>query len=95
LPDLLDHIAAGEPFGCLKPYLLAPLLLGGRVPASLRVPHAPVIRRKPANVTIRALRVHLGVARGRPLAQTISTVRPAGRFKIEASFVPELSNFHN
>jgi hypothetical protein len=30
--DLLDHIAAGEPSGCLKPYLLAPLLLGGPVP---------------------------------------------------------------
>jgi hypothetical protein len=58
--DLLDHIAAGEPFGCLKPYLLAPLLLGRRIPATLRIPRTLVIRPKPANVTARTLRVHFG-----------------------------------
>jgi len=46
--DLLDHIAAGEPFGCLKPYLLAPLLLGGRVPAP---PHLLLQTRKTERAT--------------------------------------------
>ena len=49
--DLIDLIAAGEPPGGLHPQLLTPLLLGGRVPAPLRVPHTPVIRPKPAHVT--------------------------------------------
>ena len=42
--DLADPIAAGEPPGGLQPQPLTPLLLGGRVPASLRIPHASVIR---------------------------------------------------
>jgi hypothetical protein len=37
----------------LQPDLLTPLtlLLGGRVPATLRIPHASVIRPQAANVT--------------------------------------------
>jgi hypothetical protein len=49
--DLADRITPGEPLSCLQPQPLAPLLLGGRVPAPLRVPHAPVIRPQPADVT--------------------------------------------
>ncbi len=41
--DLADRVAAGEPPGGLYPQLLTPLLLGGRVPAPLRIPHASVI----------------------------------------------------
>src|SRR6266851_2882988 len=37
---------------------LTPLLLGGRIPATLPIPHAPVIRQQPASVTTRSLRVH-------------------------------------
>ena len=51
LRDLPDRVAGGEPFGCLKPYLLAPLLLGGRVPAPLRILHASVIRPRPPDAT--------------------------------------------
>ena len=51
--DLADRISPGEPLSCLQPQPqpLAPLLLGGRVPAPLRIPHAPVIRPQPADVT--------------------------------------------
>ena len=35
----------------LQPQPLAPLLSGGRVPPPLRVPHDPVMRQQPANVT--------------------------------------------
>jgi len=49
--DLIDPITAGEPLGCLQPHPLTPLLLGGRVPATLRIAHATVIRPQPANVT--------------------------------------------
>src|SRR5437763_1599273 len=49
--DLADRVAPGEPLSCLQPQPLTPLLLGGRVPAPLRIPHAPVIRPQPADVT--------------------------------------------
>jgi len=44
----------------LQPQPLPPLLFGGRVPATLRIPHIPVIRRQPPDVTTRSLRVHSG-----------------------------------
>src|SRR5262249_1282833 len=50
--DLIDPVAPGEPFGCMQPQPLAPLLLSRRVPATLRIPHIPVIRPQPADVTI-------------------------------------------
>src|ERR1700730_4805870 len=37
-------LRSGAYAGCLQPQPLAPLLLGGCVPASLRTPHAPFIR---------------------------------------------------
>ena len=49
--DLADRVAPGEPFSCLQPQPLSPLLLGRRVPAPLRIPHAPVIRPQPADAT--------------------------------------------
>jgi hypothetical protein len=49
--DLADRVAAGEPPGGLQPQPLTPLLLGGRIPAPLRIPHVPVIRPQPADVT--------------------------------------------
>ncbi len=49
--DLADRIATGEPPGCCQPQPLAPLLLGGRVPAPLRIPHASVIRPPRPSVT--------------------------------------------
>ena len=49
--DLADRVAAGEPPGGLQPQPLTPLLLGGRVPAPLRIPHASVIRPRPHDVT--------------------------------------------
>jgi hypothetical protein len=49
--DLADRVAAGEPPGGLQPQPLPPLLLSGRIPAPLRIPHTPVIRPKPAHVT--------------------------------------------
>ena len=49
--DLADLLAAGEPLSGLQPEPLAPLLPGGRVPAPLRIPHAPVIRPRPPGVT--------------------------------------------
>jgi hypothetical protein len=49
--DLIDRVAAGEPPGGLQPQPLTPLLLGGRVPAPLRIPHALVIRPDEAAVT--------------------------------------------
>ena len=49
--DLADPVAAGELPGGLQPQPLTPLLLGGRVPAPLRIPHTSVIRPRPANVT--------------------------------------------
>ena len=45
--DLVDHIAGGEPPGGLQPQPLTPLLLGGRIPAPLRIPHTSVIRPQP------------------------------------------------
>ena len=58
--DLTDRVTAGEPPGGLQPQPLAPLLLSGRVPASLRIPHASVIRPRSPRVTTRALRVQSG-----------------------------------
>jgi hypothetical protein len=49
--DLADRVAAGEPSGRRQPQTLTPLLLGGRVPAPLRIPRGPAIRRRPPNVT--------------------------------------------
>jgi integrase len=49
--DLADRVAAGEPPGSLQPQPLTPLLLGGRIPAPLRIPHTPVIRPRPPDVT--------------------------------------------
>jgi len=49
--DLIDLIAAGKPPGGLQSQPLPPLLLSGRIPAPLRVPHALVIRLQPADVT--------------------------------------------
>ena len=49
--DLADPVTAGEPPGGLQPQPLPPLLLGGRVPAPLRIPHPLVIRPQPADVT--------------------------------------------
>lgn len=49
-----DHrgaVPAREPLGRSQSQLLTPLLFGGRVPASLRIPHAPVIRQQTADVT--------------------------------------------
>jgi len=42
--DLINPVAAGEPLSRPQPQPLTPLLLGGRVPAPLRIPHALVIR---------------------------------------------------
>src|SRR5439155_2028224 len=58
--DLADLVAAGEPSGRLHPQPLPALLLSGRVPAPLRIPHALVIRPQLADVTTRALRVQSG-----------------------------------
>src|SRR5882757_9856248 len=58
--DLTDRVAAGEPPGGLQPQPLTALLLGGRVPAPLRIPHNPVIRPQPAAVTTCSLRVQAG-----------------------------------
>jgi hypothetical protein len=58
--DFIEIVAAGEPPGGLQPQPVAPLLLGGRLPAPLRIPHTPVIRLQPAGVTTRSLRVHSG-----------------------------------
>ena len=63
LCDLADPVATGEPLSCLQPQPLTPLLLGGRVPAPLPIPHAPVIRPKAADVTTRSLRVQPGYLR--------------------------------
>ena len=49
--DLVDPIAAGEPLGGLQPQPLTPLLLGGRIPATLRIPHTSVIRPQLPDVT--------------------------------------------
>jgi len=38
--DLADLVAAAEPRRGLQPQLLTPLLLGGRVPAPLRLPRS-------------------------------------------------------
>src|SRR5207247_80369 len=58
--DFTDRVAAGEPPGGLQPQPLTALLLGGRVPAPLRIPHNPVIRPQPAAVTTCSLRVQAG-----------------------------------
>ena len=58
--DLADRVAAGEPARGLQPQPLPPLLLSGRIPATLRIPHAPVIRPQPPDVTTRALRINSG-----------------------------------
>ncbi len=58
--DLAGRVAAGESLSCLQPQPLAPLLLGRCVPAALRISHAPFMRRQPADITSRSLRVHLG-----------------------------------
>src|SRR5207244_4415375 len=60
LRDLTDLVAAGEPPGGLQPQPLTPLLLGGRIPAPLRIPHVSVIRPRSPGVTTRALRVQSG-----------------------------------
>src|SRR5690349_5405503 len=49
--DLADLAAAGEPPGGLQPEPPTPLLPGGRVPAPLHVPHAPVISKLVFDVT--------------------------------------------
>ena len=41
--DLRGAVPAGEPPGRIQPQPLAPLLLGGRIPATLPIPHALVI----------------------------------------------------
>src|SRR5512142_592963 len=56
--DLVNPVPAGKQLSCLQPQPLTPLLLGGRIPAPLRIPHALVVRPQPADVTTRALRVH-------------------------------------
>src|SRR4029077_15201244 len=61
--DLANRVAAGEALSSLQPQPLTPLLLGGGVPAPLPIPHAPVIRPQPADVTTCALRVNPGYAR--------------------------------
>jgi len=58
--DLVDLTVGGEPPGGLQPQPLMPLLLAGRVPAPLRIPHASVIRPQSADVTTQSLRVHPG-----------------------------------
>ena len=61
--DLRSAVPAGEPPGRIQPQPLPPLLLGGRIPATLRIPHALVIRQRPPGVTTpsrRALRVQRG-----------------------------------
>ena len=58
--DLGDSFAAGEPPAGLQPQPLTPLLLGGRVPAPLCIPHALVILRQAADVTTRSLQVNPG-----------------------------------
>jgi hypothetical protein len=58
--DLADPLAASEPPGRFQPQSLPPLLLGRHVPAPLRIPHAPVIRQHPADVTTCALRAQPG-----------------------------------
>jgi hypothetical protein len=40
--DLADRVATGEPVRGLQPQPFTPLLLSGRIPATLRIPHAPV-----------------------------------------------------
>jgi len=58
--DLRGAVPAGEPPGRIQPQPLPLLLLGGRIPATLRIPHALVIRQRPPGVTTssrRALRV--------------------------------------
>src|SRR5205814_9906958 len=57
---LADRIAAGKPARGLQPQRLPPLLLSGRIPATLRIPHAPVIRPQPPDVTPCALRINPG-----------------------------------
>ena len=47
--DLVECVAAGEPPGGLQSQPLPPLR-SGRVPAPLRVPHAPVIGPRPSGV---------------------------------------------
>jgi len=58
--NLLDRLVPSEPARGLQPQPLAPLLLSGRVPAPLRIPHIPVIRSQPAAVTTCSLRVQPG-----------------------------------
>ncbi len=58
--DLAGRVAAGEPLSCPQPQPPAPLLLGRCIPAALPISHAPFIRRQPADITSRSLRVHLG-----------------------------------
>ena len=53
-------VAPGEPSGGLQPQPLPPLLLSGRMPATLPIRHAPVIRPQLAGVTTCALRVNPG-----------------------------------
>jgi len=58
--DMLALAARMSLEGGLQPQPFTPLLLGGRVPATLRIPHASVIRPQPADVTTRALPVKPG-----------------------------------
>ena len=58
--DLAYLVTTSGPPGGLEPQLFAPLLLGERVPAPLRIPHAPVIRPQPADVTTCTLRISPG-----------------------------------
>jgi len=58
--DLADPVAAGEPPGGLQPQPLPPLLLGGRVPAPLRVPHTRSYARNQPTSRPRFLRVQPG-----------------------------------
>ena len=58
--DLVNRVTAGEPARGLQPQPLPPLLLSGRVPAPLRIPHVLVIRPQPADVTTCALRINPG-----------------------------------
>jgi hypothetical protein len=63
--DLADHLAAGEPVRGLQPQPFTPLLLSGRIPATLRIPHALVIRPQPPDVTTCALRINPGYLTGK------------------------------